>query len=172
MIPALVDASDLAAFPGAPFSADVVRAAAGSVRSEARWHIAPSVTETVRLDGTGGQLLLVPSLHLTGVTSVTNVAGSTPAVLDDYTFSDSGILYRAAGWPAGFRNLEVVMVHGYDECPPELLPVVAAHARAAKSATGGADVRLGSLSISPASGGGGPASAEDVLARFTIRPTA
>lgn len=127
----LADASDLAGFPGAPFDEVLVGSAAESVRREAGWHIAPPVAETVKVDGTGGCYLLVPSMRLSTVNEVRDMSGAEPIILDGVTSSTSGILYRAAGWPSGFRNIEVDITHGYDVCPPDLLPLIASLASTA-----------------------------------------
>ena len=47
-------------------------AACDAVRGYCEWHIAPSVTETLTLDGPGGSVLHLPSAHVTAVASVTN----------------------------------------------------------------------------------------------------
>jgi hypothetical protein len=155
--------ADLADFPGAPFSAALVDAAAGSVRGEVGWHIAPAVTETVTVVSEGGTVLLVPSLRVTAVTEVRDVSGDTPEVLMDWVFRRSGILERAYGWPKR-HAIEVDLTHGYAETPPELLPVIADTARTLQRGGRVTQESLGSRSVSMASGN--PASA--VLARFTI----
>ena len=44
-----------------------VRAAQGAVRRYCGWHVAPSITETLRLDGYGGRVLTLPSKHITAI---------------------------------------------------------------------------------------------------------
>lgn len=122
----LASPDDLSGFPGAPFTAGVVDGAVGGLRSVARWHIAPSITETLTLDCDGGTRVVLPSLHVTAVTAVRDLSGSTPAEITGFRWSKAGILFRAGGWPCGFQVLEVDIVHGYAECPPELLPAIAA----------------------------------------------
>ena len=160
-MPALVEAIDLVDFPGAPFAESLVESAGESVRAEAGWHIAPQVTETLRIFSEGGTALVLPTLEYT-VSAVRDISGDTPVVLTGWTDRGSGILLKSY-WPAG-RVLEVDVVHGYVACPPELLPVIAHRVQASRSP--GANVRLGSLSI-----GGDPGTPEQddaVLARFTL----
>jgi hypothetical protein len=126
----LVTPDELVGFPGAPFGDQIVDAAVGEVRGEARWHIAPSRTETLTLDSDGGTRLVLPTLRLAAVSAVRDTSGDTPVDIADYRWSKSGILYRFGGWPCGFQAVEVDVVHGYDSCPPELLPVVAGRAQA------------------------------------------
>ncbi|AKU15751.1 hypothetical protein [Luteipulveratus mongoliensis] len=125
----LVVPAQLEGFPGSPFSDQLVESACEAIRSIAKWHIAPSVTETISIDGPGGQYLALPTLRLTGVAAVRDVSGDTPRVLDGYRFDKAGLVFRQAGWPCGFKVLEVDMVHGYAECPAELLPLIAAQTR-------------------------------------------
>lgn len=162
----LVAATDLAEFPGAPFPVAIVASAAESVRRDAGWHIAPSVTETVTVDGKGGQWLFLPSLHVTAVTAVRDVSGDTPTTLTGWRLTRAGMLYRAAGWPYAVAAVEVDLTHGYDACPPELLPAIAARAQSARVNHGTGNVRLGSLSVSPPDAPS--VSADEAVARFTI----
>lgn len=124
-MPALVTAADLADFPGAPFAEVRVEAAGEALRSEAGWHIAPEVTETLTVDADGGHFLFLPTMRLSAVTEVRDVSGDAPRVLDGWRKSRKGVIYRAGGWPTGFETVEVDVVHGYAACPRELLPVVA-----------------------------------------------
>lgn len=120
----LVAPADLADFPGAPFVDALVDAAAGSVRDEAGWHIAPSVTETLTVVSPGGTALLIPSLlyTITAVRDVTDAAN--PETITNYVDRGSGVLHRGYGW-ATDHKYEVDVTHGYAACPPALLPVLA-----------------------------------------------
>jgi hypothetical protein len=132
-LPPLADASDLAAFPGAPFDDALVISACAAVRAEAGWHIAPSVSETLTVDSPGGPLLTLPTLALTEVSAVRDVTDPDDTeTLGDWRVSAAGMLARTNGqpWPAGFGVLEVDVTHGYDQCPAELLPVIAEHCQA------------------------------------------
>lgn len=82
------------------------------VRDFCGWHVAPVVTETITLDGTGSRRLFLPSLKVLEVQSV-EVDGIAVAA-DAYSWSESGILYRGGGWPDGYRNVVATIVHGHD----------------------------------------------------------
>lgn len=125
MVNPLVDTSELEGFPGAPFDQSVVDAVVAQLVGEAGWHIAPIMTDTVIVDTDGGRHLFLPTMFLTGVVEVRDVSGDEPLVLTGWRKSRSGILFRAAGWPCGFETVEVDMTHGYNQCPPDLLPVIA-----------------------------------------------
>ena len=118
----LVAPDALSGFPGAPFTDAVVDAAVASLRRTAGWHVAPSLTETVTLDGSGGTRLILDTLRLTAVTEARNVLEATPSIID-VRWSKVGVL--AGYFPWGFRSVEVDMTHGYDACPPDLLPLIA-----------------------------------------------
>src|SRR5690606_41139744 len=66
----LIEASALAGFPGAPFSAAQVRSAADSLRTQAGWHIAPTIEQTVEVYTGRGRIALLPSLHVVDVLRV------------------------------------------------------------------------------------------------------
>lgn len=95
---------------------DVVRAYCG-------WHIAPSRTEVVVLDGRGAGVLLLPSLYVTAIVSVTQEGEAVAA--EDYTFTLGGVLRYVADCDT---TVEVEMTHGYDAPPPSVTAVVQAMA--------------------------------------------
>lgn len=118
----LITPDELSGFPGAPFTDAVVDAAVASLRNAAGWHVAPSRTETVTVDSDGGSRLILDTLHLTAVAEVRNTIND-PATPIEVRWSKAGIL---AGWfPCGFQSVEVDITHGYDECPPDLVPLIA-----------------------------------------------
>lgn len=157
----LVSNTDMEGFPGAPFAERVLAAAAGSVRDDCGWHIAPSVTETLQLRSTG-PIVLLPSLHVTTVTAVRDADTGEP-VEGWHLDQRAGVLSRSTSgscWPA---RLEVDLVHGHAACPASLLPTIAE--RAAAFARGG-HVRqesLGSRSVSMSQ-------LESAVARYALPP--
>jgi hypothetical protein len=151
-LPALVDKEDLDKFPGAPYDQDIVDAACASVRAEAGWHIAPSATRTVALDGPGAHVLMLPSLHVTKIDEVRDITDpDSPKVLDDWRVAASGILHRRKWWPDGFQCIEVDMQHGYERCPAELLPVIAARCEQEKASASVRQEASGTESVTYAS---------------------
>lgn len=144
----LVSPGEIASFPGAPFPADVLTAAGEVVRTVCHWHIAPSVTATVKLDSDGGNYLFLPTLNLTAVTEVRDTSGSSPVVLTDVKFEKNGTLYRKFRFPHGVQSVEVDFTHGYAACPTDLLPIVAAAARTSGDSRLPRQQSLGSASIS------------------------
>jgi hypothetical protein len=123
----LISASDLTGFRGAPFVQAVADAAAGAVRAECGWHIAPEVNETARVRG-GSRILLLPTLKLTGVTSITDTDGNA---VTGWEWFESGVVELDFG---SFPRVVIVSFrHGYPACPAELLPVIAERAVAQSS---------------------------------------
>lgn len=161
----LVSPVELDVFPGGPFDAAVVDAAAAEIRGVAGWHIAPEQTETVTVDGTGGAVLVLPTLLIVSVSEVRDVTGDTPEVLDDWEIRKGGMLYRRQGWPRRLQSVEVDLTHGHPAVPEDLLPVIA---QAANGTTRDPDVSqlsVGSFSESYRHRAGGTSAA---LARYTI----
>ena len=95
-------------------------AACEAVRNFCRWHIAPSITETVTMDGPGAPILFLQTLMLTAVDSVT----SDGTAVDVTEWSASGMVRHPAGcWSGKFRGIAASFTHGYESCPAEILQV-------------------------------------------------
>lgn len=88
--------------------------ASGAVQDWCRWDIAYE-ERTFTVDGSGHRFLLLPTLHLVSVQEVRLDGEALDA--DDYTWSVSGQLDRAAGWPRRFRCVEVDCHQGYEPVP-------------------------------------------------------
>lgn len=117
----LVQASDLAGFRGSPFSEPVVQAAAESVRTDCEWHVAPAEVRTVKLRA-GGSIVLLPSMHVTDVTAVVDNYGHP---VSGWEWFENGVIECPLGFPP---FISVTFTHGYPECPPDLLPIIAERA--------------------------------------------
>lgn len=114
-----ISAADLTAYLGRDVSADAgatiaIDYACDTVRAISEQDINQS-TDTVYLNGTGTDALLLPQLPVTAAGTVV-VNGGT--VTDYLVNSDWGTLYRTAGtyrgtWPKGRQNIQVNYTHGY-----------------------------------------------------------
>jgi hypothetical protein len=96
-----------------PTEADVALA---EVQAYCGWHIAPSKTEDVQLDGTSSTVLRLPTLHLTELNSLT--IDDQLVDVDDISaveWSVSGWLRRQAGFGVRLRGVVVNITHGYDD---------------------------------------------------------
>lgn len=116
--------SDLAGFPGAPFTDAIVDAAVADLRARLGWHVAPEHTETLTLDHEGGDVIL-PTRKIVSVGEVRDVSGTTPLVISGYRVSATAGFLTGCEWPRGASVLEVDLVHGYDEATPDLLSAIA-----------------------------------------------
>lgn len=100
-----------------------VTAAEAEVRKFCGWHIAPSVTVTDGRYPVGERgLVILPSLHVTAVSSVT-VDGR---VLDpsEYDWEPCGFISRRCpSWPRD-PYVKVSFTHGYEACPANVAAVV------------------------------------------------
>lgn len=121
----LVAPGDLLGFSGAPFPSAVVAAAAQSVRTDAGWHIAPEITETIEAEPTGPRIV-IPSLKIVEVVAIRDA--DTGEVLEGWRLRKGpGVIERSmvrgrGCWP---EVVEVDIVHGYAVCPADLYAVVA-----------------------------------------------
>ena len=143
-------------------------AACAAVRAYCGWHVAPSITDTYTLDGSGSQFQALPSMHVTDIVLVTELGTDLDA--SGYEWSEMGQLWREAGWAGHFRGLIVEMTHGYDSCPPEILGVLQ---EAASRGVGGSAVsQVGQVRMGGVSGVPGAASfmldQKAVLDRYAI----
>lgn len=110
--------------PGAPFSVEQVDAAVATVRLAAGWHIAPQRTETILLEvNWPTRWLALPTRKLVDVVEVRDA--DTGEVIDPAHYRTSRDLATLRFRTGGFEAVEVDLTHGFAECPPELLPVIA-----------------------------------------------
>jgi hypothetical protein len=93
------------------------------IRNFCGWHIWPRhVDEVVRVEGTGGRLLVLPTLQLVSISSIVeDPDGDAPTTLDPtiYRTSPAGMVRLVTGgsWGSEFMPYDVAMTHGYDDNP-------------------------------------------------------
>jgi len=138
-------------------------AAQALVTAYCGWHIAPSKTETLTLDGPGTRTLLLPSLHVTEITSVVNEG--TELDTDAYDWSDAGIVELRHGWfSRRLRGLTVTLTHGYDTMPADVAAVIA---QIDGTGFGPQAVQVGQVRVETASG---IVTASSILDRYKLPP--
>lgn len=96
--------------------------ASALVRAYCGWALSRVEERVIWLDGTGGRYLSLPCLYVTAVSSVA-VIGTD---VEDHSWSQNGLLYRGAYWPAGLRTVRVEYTGGYAEVPAQVKAAVAA----------------------------------------------
>jgi hypothetical protein len=139
-----------------------------AVRSWCGWHIAPSATETVKVESEGGRVILLPSLHVTDVTAVRDESGS---VIATYKWRENGIV---RGYWRAEELYAFDITHGYDEMPPEIQAIIdqidadGVGSRAVTAESAGAFSR----SFGTADLESQPLSVRAVIARYKLNPGA
>lgn len=169
----LVSPFDLDGYPGGPFEPSLVDNAVAQVRARAGWHIAPVRADTLTVQVFGGsRWLFLPTRRLVTVTAVRR--NGVP-VTSGYSTTPGGMLYAASwrGWEWG--TYEVDVTHGYPECPPELVGLVASLAGSMATAQSSdvSRVTVGAVSTEyrDTSTGGSPAATilgDEALARYAL----
>ena len=143
--------------------------AASAVVEYCGWHIAPAVTATVTVDGSGAHVQMLPTLALSGVESVTECGVDVDA--DDYDWSKAGYLLRRSGaWTSRLRGIVAEITHGHAVTPPWLVTLICAAAGRAWSTTPGvAAESSGGESVTYAQAAPGTAGAVHLLeAEYTM----
>lgn len=121
-------------------------AASAAIRRWCGWHIGPNIEQTVTLDTDGGDAVGLPSMHVTGLTSLT-VDGTDMTDLAEW--SERGLLRLRSGmFPDGLRRVTVTFRHGY--APDEIPDVQAICLNMARRAMSGPGI-IGSQSVNGAS---------------------
>lgn len=95
----------------------LLEAVSDEIRDSVGWSVTEEVV-TLTLDGPGDEKLLLPTLHLTAVTSVTE--DSVALTAEDYLLYERGYLTRMSGhwpvkWTCRLQGVTVVFTHGYPD---------------------------------------------------------
>lgn len=97
---------------------DLLNAASAGIRRFCGWHIAPNIVQDLVLDGEGGRTLILPTLKLTGITSLVEVSGDwswTADPLVDLTWSFTGRVRKRSGcWTLELAGITTTISHGFD----------------------------------------------------------
>lgn len=102
------------------------------VRAYCGWHVAPVRTVELTLDGSGGDVLLLPTLHLIEVISLSE--DGTELDVEDYEWSSYGWLRkvnRGHTWTRKLGGVVVSFTHGHARVPAQVTGVVQAVAQRA-----------------------------------------
>lgn len=91
-----------------------LKSAQAAVRAYCGWHVCPSITRTVTLDSYGGRTLLLPTMHVTALSSVK--FGGVEHV-SDCSWSKAGILrlHNGLEFPDDLQAVTVSMTDGFDK---------------------------------------------------------
>lgn len=122
--------------------------------------------DEVELDGNGSEVVVLPSLYVTAVTSVvvtdrrgtskTYLSTDTPASIGagktSVGWGENGVLtYKGwdfgGAWPEDQRNIAVTYSGGYDQPPDDLLAALASIGKRTAGAMGATSKKLGTASL-------------------------
>lgn len=142
---------------------DATLAAEALVTAYCGWHISPSRTETLVLDGPGGRTLLLPTLHVIEVAAVTSDGITLDP--DSYDWSETGIVeLRSGRFSRRLRGVTVTLTHGYTFMPDEVQQVIDYMAGAG---FGPRAVQVGQVRVETPTGW---VAAESILDRYKLPP--
>lgn len=108
-------AAVLARFADDNAAQDAIDAALAAARRYCGWHVSPSVTETISVDGPGGRVLSLPTLNLTAVASVTEADSAVDVSGLDRSQSKGTLTKRFGCWTRRDGAISVQMTHGFTE---------------------------------------------------------
>jgi hypothetical protein len=104
---------------------ELLAQASGLVRATCGWHLAPRITQTVTVDGSGADTVALPTLHLIDLLAVTD--NGTPVDLEQVEWSTAGFLIcRNRCWTRRLRGVRAEILHGHTRTPAEVRAVVVA----------------------------------------------
>lgn len=118
--------------------------AASATVEHCGWHIAPTITESVTVDGTGTLVQALPTMYMTNLISVNELGRAFDVSLVDW--SENGLMEKRSGatWTGRRRGIATSIEHGYPSTPGWLTTLICAAAGRAF---------LGSLAISQETAG-------------------
>lgn len=133
-----------------------VKAANHSVRNYCRWHVAPVITETLVVDGSGTASLLIRSKH---VLELVRVVNDGEDVTDRVDVSEAGALeLRGGRFTRRLGRVTVELRHGWkaEEVPLVAALIVTVAARGKSGARPVVSQGVGGASVAYATQGGAP----------------
>lgn len=87
------------------------------IRDYCGWEISAFTASGVYLDSDGTDIISVPCLHVTDVSTVELLHHDTWTATTDYSWSAMGALHTRCRWPHGFRSVRISYSGGYDTVP-------------------------------------------------------
>lgn len=150
--PALLTPAQFSAGTGGKFAENdprvqpLIDGATRAIRRYCGWHIAGEYTETLTLDGPGGSILSMPTLHVKEIVEMTE----RETVLDvaNLEWSVKGMVRRRHGcWTDRFRGITVELTHGFEDAPDVVQIIQQVVANAIVSPLGATREQAGQLSV-------------------------
>lgn len=167
----LASPEQLASFAGAPFTAAEVDAAVAQLRAVLGWHVAPvrATEHVLGYEGTAWRLL--PTMRLGSVDEVTDAETGDPLQHRATRTTPHELHVLQTVRPP--HEVSVTMTHGHDECPADLLQVLAGIVRGRRGGLNAPVASVGNNGYQVsfvAAGEGEPAafSAQATVDRYTL----
>jgi len=124
-------------------------AAEKTVRDFAGWHIAPVLTQTLTLNGSGERSLLLPTLRVKAIAAASNAGVELdPTALE---WSEDGRIRLPDGqrWTDRLRGVRITLEHGIDDASLVIETISQIAARAELSPTGATREKAGMVELTP-----------------------
>lgn len=102
----------------------LLTAAVAAAQRYCGWHVTPSRSDTITVDGHGRGLILLPTMHMTELTSLTEDGETVD--LSTVSWAPRGVIVRNRPFSQKLSGITVEFVHGYDEVPDWELAVLSA----------------------------------------------
>jgi len=152
-----------------------MNAAHAAVRRFCGWHVAPVVTTTMWLDGSGQRAMLAPSGHIVDVLGLT--VDGVELTPEQYDWSPAGVIeLRCGRFTNRLRGVKLHLTHGYtaDDVPDVAALIVSLAKRGASTPGAVARQSVNGASVDYLTGGGAPLSIpllgaeKDLLAPYRL----
>lgn len=140
-----------------PRAVALLDAVSASVRRHCGWHVAPVITETLVLDGTGGPLVDLPSMRVEEVTALSERLPGRGGLVHEWSreeiadleWSRMGTLRRREGvWTSRYQGISITVRHGFEVVADLSQTVLQVAAMALASPTGVTHEQAGGVSVS------------------------
>lgn len=135
-----------------------LNAANAAVRRECGWHVAPLITETLTMDGSGGRTLLLPSKRIKRV--VTAMSDGVDVTDRVHVSQRAGMVEIEGYWSRRLGGVSITLEHGYDidEVPDVAALILNLAKRAGSGQSPIASQSVNGASVSYLTAGGAPLS--------------
>lgn len=156
-LPPLLTAAEFSAGTGGKVDATdpriqpLIDGATAAIRRHCGWHVGPVIEEDVRMDGSGGSVLVVPSMRVVDITGVIEDGRAwTAEEVADLEWSAAGMVRAQAcrHWTSRYRGVTFSLRHGFDDFADVKQIVQQVVANALSSPMGATREQAGQVSIS------------------------
>lgn len=134
--------------PGANRDQEYLAAAEEAVRNYCGWHIAPIITETLILDGSGAETLFIPTMKIVSIQEAINGRRALDPTTLEWS-SDGYLRNGGQRWTERLRGVSITLTHGHAHADHVVEIIRSVAARAAMSPDGVVRESAGAISLTP-----------------------